>query len=174
MNIILIGYRGSGKTTVGRKLGAQLGKPFIDCDDLIIAAAGKSIRQIFADHGEEHFRDLESGAIANIAGLTNHVIALGGGALGREANRAAVKSAASHVIYLHADPAELRRRIEADAQTSHNRPHLTPLGGGLEEITLLLEQREPIYKAAMTHELDVTNLSPEQAVEEIARLLKSR
>jgi shikimate kinase len=175
MGIILIGYRGSGKTTVGRRLARRIGRPFVDLDDLIVAAAGKSIRQIFADHGEAHFRDLESRALAEAAGFAEHVIAMGGGALGRPENRAAIAAsiaAAKHqVIYLRCDPAELLRRIKSDPATAANRPSLTALGGGIDEVRKLAEERDPIYRLAMTHEIDVTRLSPEQVVEAAAKLL---
>jgi shikimate kinase len=171
MNIVLIGYRGSGKTTVGRLLGERLGRNFVDCDDLIVAEAGKPIRAIFADHGEELFRELETRGIQKIGKLRNHVVALGGGALGREENRRLLKQSASHVIFLRCEPAELLRRIESDAGTTDNRPNLTSLGGGIHEITLLLGQREPIYASAKTAELDVTHLTPQQAVERIEKML---
>jgi shikimate kinase len=174
VSIILIGYRGSGKTTVGRKLAKRLGKEFVDADDLVVRAAGQSIREIFAQHGEERFRDLEAEAVSQLAGkeFDNHVIALGGGALGRPENRKTLSGKNHRIIHLRCDPAELLNRINADAMTSDNRPPLTNLGGGLEEIQKLLRQREPIYTSIMTAELDVTRLSPDQAVAEIARLLE--
>jgi shikimate kinase len=172
MSIILIGYRGSGKTTVGKKLAERLGKKFADADDLIIHAAGKSIRKIFAQHGEAHFRDLETQTIRELADRKDHVIALGGGALGRLENRQAFSGKHHQIIYLRCDAAELLNRINADAGTSDNRPPLTDLGGGLEEIQKLLRQREPIYRGIMTAELDVTRLSPDQAALEIERLLE--
>jgi shikimate kinase len=158
MSIVLAGYRGSGKTTVGRLLAERLELPFVDCDALIVRRAGKSIREIFAQQGEAEFRRLETQIVGELATLNDHVIALGGGAL-------------VSVIYLRCHPSELLRRISADTATSDNRPNLTDLGGGLVEIETLLAQREPIYKAAMTAELDVTHLTPSQAVEHIVRIL---
>jgi shikimate kinase len=172
MSIILIGYRGSGKTTVGRKLADRLGRKFVDADDLIIRDAGLSIRQIFARFGESHFRDLETKTIGQLAEYQDHVIALGGGALGRVENRQALSGKNHQIIHLRCQAAELLNRINADSGTSDNRPALTDLGGGLEEIQKLLRQREPIYTGMMTAELDVTHLSPDQAALEIARLLE--
>jgi shikimate kinase len=171
MSIFLTGYRGSGKTTVGRKLADKLWLKFIDGDDLIVARAGKSIREIFAQDGEPFFRDLESQVVRELSQVNDHVIALGAGAFVREENRTAIKSDNHQVIYLRCDAQELHRRIIGDAGTSDNRPALTSLGGGLEEIQSLLSQREPIYRAAMTAELDVTHLSPDEAVVYIVRLL---
>jgi shikimate kinase len=171
MSIVLTGYRGSGKTTVGRKLAEKLWQKFVDCDDLIVARAGKSIRAIFAEQGEPYFRDLETAAIQQAAALEDHVIALGAGALGRAENLAAIKGQNHRIIYLRCEPEELHRRITSDAATSDNRPALTPLGGSLEEIRTVLSQREPIYRAAMNAELDVTHLTPDEAVIYIVRLL---
>jgi shikimate kinase len=172
MGIVLIGYRGSGKTTVGRLLAGRLGRTFVDCDEVIVSRHGKSIREIFSAGGEEAFRKLETSVIAELAAKTDHVIAVGGGAALREENRRAL--AEHFVVYLRCDPGVLLRRIEDDPATSDNRPNLTGLGGGIEEIEALLRRREPIYRAAMNVELDVTNLSVEQAAEEIARLISGK
>jgi len=171
MSIVLIGYRGSGKTTIGKRLADRLWQPFVDVDDLIVKNAGKSIRDIFEKHGEPHFRDLEQQAVAEVCKLSEHVIGLGGGTLGRDANRKAIKDAGHKVIYLKCDPAELHKRISADPQTAETRPNLTSLGGGIDEIRKLLAEREPLYRQMMTAELDVTKLAPEEAVVYIARMV---
>src|SRR5688572_30506661 len=87
MNLFLIGYRGSGKTTVARALGELLRWPWLDADVELERRAGKSIQQIFADDGEGAFRDLESAVVADLARLDRHVLALGGGAVMRDENR---------------------------------------------------------------------------------------
>src|SRR5947209_12500962 len=81
--IFLIGYRGSGKSTVGPRLAAALGWDFVDADDLIEARAGRSIAAIFASEGETGFRDRESAMLRELAGRGRHVIATGGGIVGR-------------------------------------------------------------------------------------------
>ena len=171
MSIVLIGYRGCGKTTVGRKLADRLWQTFVDTDELVVRKAVKSIKEIFEQDGEAAFRDIESQVVRDVALLEDHVIALGGGSLGREENRRAVKGAGHKLIYLKCDPEELHRRIHADPQTADARPSLTALGGGIEEIRTILAEREPVYRGAMTAELDVTHLSPEDAVVYIVRLL---
>jgi shikimate kinase len=170
-NIVLIGYRGSGKTILGPKLAARLRLGFVDTDALIVGRAGKSIKEIFEREGEERFRDLESDAVTQVMGLADHVIALGGGALGRESNRQAIRAAQSRVVYLRCEPEELWRRIQADPQTAAMRPSLSHLAGSLEEVRHLLSRREPIYRQMKRHELDVTRLSPDEAVIQLAALL---
>jgi shikimate kinase len=170
MSIVLIGYRGSGKTTIGRRLADRLWWPFVDTDDLVVKAAGKSIADIFEQHGEKRFRDLEAEAVKEVAKLQEHVISLGGGAVLRRENVEILRKAEHKLVYLKCDPAELYKRIQADPDTASRRPNLTP-AGGLEEITTLLAEREPLYRAAMTAELDVTNQSASDAVVYITRLV---
>lgn len=171
MSVFLIGYRGSGKTTTGAKLADRLWQSFADSDGLVVRRAGKSIRDIFEQDGEAAFRDHETAVVRELAGLADHVVALGGGALGREENRQAVAAGGHKVIYLRCDPAELQRRIRADPQTAATRPSLTALGGSLAEIETLLAAREPVYRACMTAELDVTRLTPDEACVYIARMI---
>lgn len=172
MGIVLVGYRGSGKSTIGRRLADRLGRPFIDVDVLIVARAGKTIKEIFADHGEQFFRDIEASVVADVSQLSDHVIGFGGGSLGREENRVAIKAAGHSVIYLKCEPDELFKRIQADTKSLATRPNLTALGGGIEEITKMLGEREPLYRAAMHAEVDVTRLTPDQAVAQIIELLQ--
>jgi shikimate kinase len=171
MSIVLIGYRGSGKTTIGQKLADRLLQTLVDTDALVVQRAGKSIKEIFDQHGEPHFRDLESLVVREVAALQDVVISLGGGAVLREENRKALQEAGHKIIYLKCDPEELHRRIQADASTSLMRPNLTEHAGGQEEIEKVLAEREPVYRSFKTAELDVTNLSPEEAVVYLVRLL---
>ncbi len=171
MSIFLIGYRGSGKTTIGRRLADQLWQQFLDSDELIVRQAGKTIREIFDQDGEPAFRAIEAMVVRDLARLGDHVISLGGGAVLREENRSALKEGAHKVVYLRCEPETLLRRILADPSTANSRPHLTGLGGTLEEIRSLLAVREPLYREAMTAELDVTNLTPDEAVVYISRML---
>jgi shikimate kinase len=171
MSIVLIGYRGSGKTTTGQKLADRLWQDLVDTDKLIVKKAGKSIKEIFETEGEMRFRDLESEVLREVLKLQDVVISLGGGAVMREANRQALKDAGHKIVYLKCDPEVLHQRIQADASTSMMRPNLTHLSGGQAEIEHVLGEREPIYRSLATAELDVTNLSVEDAVVYIVRLL---
>ena len=170
MSIVLIGARGSGKSTIGRKLADRLWQSFIDVDEQIIRRAGKNIRDIFEQDGEERFRQFETEVIKEASHLPDHVIALGGGSLMREENRMALKEGGHKLIYLRCDPKELARRIKADPTSGATRPSLTQFGGGIEEIEFLLALREAIYRECMHAELDVTNLSPDEAVVYIVRM----
>jgi shikimate kinase len=171
MSVILIGYRGSGKTTVGKRLADRLWQKFVDTDELIVKAAGRSIREIFEHEGEPRFRDLETDALKQALALIDHVVALGGGAVLREENRKMIKQATSKRIYFRCEPQVLLKRIQGDAQSGLTRPSLTQLGGGIDEIRQLVAQREPLYREVMTAELDVTNLTPDEALVYVTRLL---
>ena len=167
MSIVLIGYRGSGKTTIGRVLAKRLGLTFVDSDILIVEGAGMSIRDIFEKYGAAHFRELEENVVALALSLQDHVIALGGGALDRPGNREALAASGHRVVYLQCAAEELHRRISADPQSAAARPGLTALDA-LAEVRHLLARREPIYRQAMHVPLEVTRLSPDQAAQRIA------
>ncbi|HEX2971113.1 MAG TPA: shikimate kinase [Tepidisphaeraceae bacterium] len=171
MNVALIGYRGCGKTTIGRRLADRLWEKFIDVDDQIVAKAGKSIKDIFAQDGEAHFRDLETQVLQDIAPLKDHVLGLGGGSIIREQNRQLLRAWADKIIYLKCDARILHRRIEKDPRSADMRPNLTQLGGGLAEIEAKLAEREALYREVKDIELDVSNLSEEEAVAYIGRFL---
>jgi shikimate kinase len=165
MNLILFGYRGCGKTTLGRKLAAQLWKDFVDGDAQVRKCFDdRTIKDIWATDGEPAFREAEARVTAELCTLKNHVIALGGGALMHPAARQAVKDAPdAKRIYLECTAEELNRRIHADASTLSQRPDMTPLGGGIEEIEHLLEQRDPVYREVADHVFNVTHTNPDEA-----------
>jgi shikimate kinase len=171
MSTVLIGYRGSGKTTIGKRLADRLWQSFVDTDERVVARAGKSIKEIFAQDGEPRFRELEAEAVREALGLQDHVIALGGGTTMRPETREALKKSGHRVVYLKCAPEVLHQRIAQDPETAASRPNLTSLGGGVDEIAKVLDEREPVYRQVMHAELDVTHLTPEEAVVYIVRLL---
>src|SRR6185503_7732340 len=142
MSIVLIGYRGSGKTSIGKRLADRLWQKCIDTDEMVVAKAGKSIADIFQQDGEAKFRALETESVKEAAAINEVVIALGGGAPLREENRRAIKDAGHRVVYLKCEPEELLKRINSDPMTGELRPHLTALGGGIDEINKVLAERE--------------------------------
>jgi shikimate kinase len=170
-SIFLIGYRATGKTTVAQLLAERLGRDWIDADDEIERRAGKSIADIFAEDGEQAFRDLEAEVVAELCRWRRAVVALGGGAVLSEANRTAIRLAGV-VVWLTATIDTLQRRLAADASTSSRRPNLTT-SGGRAEIETVLATREPIYRACATFEVDTEDKAPAEIVDEILGRLGS-
>jgi shikimate kinase len=161
----LIGYRGTGKSTIARELAARLGFDCIDSDDEIERRAGKPIAAIFADDGETSFRKLESVVVAELCKLKRHVVALGGGAVVSEVNRIAVRRAGL-VIWLKAPVEVLAERLAADESTGSRRPNLTA-AGRINEIEAVLATREPIYRSCSTFEVETEGKTPSEIVDEI-------
>ena len=162
--LYLIGYRGTGKSTVARVVAARLGRPWCDADQLLEQTHGKSIRQIFADEGEAGFRAKEAAILQGLSTRTTSVIATGGGVVLLPENRALLKQ--GHVVWLQAAPEAIWRRLQADAATAERRPNLAQ--GGMAEIEQLLTQREPFYRECAQHVVDATSASPEAIADDIA------
>ncbi|MFQ5489563.1 MAG: shikimate kinase [Phycisphaerae bacterium] len=162
-NIVLIGYRGCGKSTVGQRLAQRLGRPFVDTDELIEQEAGMSIADIFAAEGQVGFRGREVAVIERIARQTGQVIAVGGGAVTDPRNAQRLKAGGT-LIWLTAPADVLWQRIERDSATYASRPDLTATGG-LAEVRQVLADREPIYRALADLVLDTQGQSIEQIVE---------
>ncbi len=171
MNVALIGYRGTGKTTVAKHLADRLGWTVVDTDELIELRAGKSIKMIFDEDGEICFRDLEVDVIRQSVEKSRQVLALGGGAVLREETRQVL--AACHVIWLQADAQTLAARISGDPVSGSRRPNLTS-AGGIAEIQQLLAQRQPVYQETADYAVDTSGKSPEQLADEIVSLLKDQ
>ena len=165
MHLILIGFRGSGKTTIAEHLAARLELPMVDADDQVEQLAGKSIAELFRDEGEPHFRDLESQVLAEICGREPHVVATGGGAILREENRQAL-IAAGQVVWLRVLPATAHQRIHGDPLSADRRPNLKG-SGDLTEIQELLALRDPIYGQSAHLAVDTELRDPAELAEEI-------
>jgi shikimate kinase len=165
VNLVLVGYRGSGKTTVGSILAARLGWTFIDLDDVVLKRTGKSIAEIFAQEGEPGFRQREREAIKSLEKVRRHVIALGGGAVTEPNVRVSAKRIGK-VVWLRAPAAVLWGRISRDPSTLQNRPDLTP-AGGLVEVEEVLRQREPLYRGTANHWVDTFPGTPEAVADSI-------
>lgn len=154
-NIALVGFMGTGKTSVGQRLAERLKMPLIDTDDVIKQDGGIAIADIFARHGELYFRDLESVAVRKVADLDNHVISTGGGVVLRTSNMEMLKR--NGVVFcLTATPEEIWQRVRHQT----HRPLLqTP--NPLAKIRQLLTERAPYYAHA-NYGISTTGLSVEQ------------
>jgi len=138
--IALVGLPGAGKSAVGRRLGQRLGIPFIDADHEIELRIGCSIRDFFDREGESAFRDIEQKVIADLASDAQGVLATGGGAVLREANRQQLHGH-FHVIYLRSSPEDLFRRLRHDVK----RP-LLQVADPLGRLRELHDARDPFYR----------------------------
>ena len=158
MNVVLTGLRGSGKSTIGRALARLLGYGFRDTDRDIVRRAGMSINDIVAQHGWDHFRALERQMVAEVAGIQEHVIAAGGGALINEDSARVIKEN-SVVVLLVCDLPVLAARI---ARHSH-RPSLTGQGPAEAEIAQVWQARRERYHAVADLTYDVSAQSGNEA-----------
>ena len=142
-SIVLVGMMGSGKSTIGRRLGARLHIPFLDADhEIEIAHAGMTVSEIFAQHGEPYFRDGEARVIARLLEAGPSVIATGGGAFMREETRARIHDKAVS-IWLQADGDIILRRVKRRA----DRP-LLQTADPAATIARLIDERSPFYQLA--------------------------
>lgn len=157
-NIVLIGFMGCGKTTVGRELQHRLGYPLVDMDHVIELRTGKSISEIFATQGEAAFRDMETNLLQELQDPTapRRIISTGGGVIGREENRALLKDL-GYVVWLHAPTSVILDR------TSKNRSRpLLQTEDPAAIIQALLEERMPLYQSAAHLKLDTAGLCSDE------------
>jgi shikimate kinase len=168
MNVVLIGFRGSGKSTVGRALAERLGREFIDCDDVLEKRAGISIREIFEKMGESHFRTLESQIIGEVSALDGKVVATGGGAALKYQNMQVFKRNGGRIFFLEVGPETAFRRIQADASSRTRRPALTDQDP-MTEVKEQIEFRRPYYVNGADVVVAADGKSVEDLVKEILR-----
>ena len=166
MNLILIGYRGTGKSTVGEILAKRLKLRLVNLDERIAAKAGKRIPEIVEQRGWEHFRDLESEVVAEAVKDDGQVLDCGGGVILREKNTALLKKA-GQVFWLQASIPTIVARIQNGAE----RPSLTGKSF-TDEVADVLREREPRYRAAADHVVDTEGKTPERVAEEIVLLFQ--
>ena len=166
MNLYLIGYRGSGKSTVAPLIGELLQRPVIDTDQQIEILTGQTIAEIFAESGEAGFRQWETSVLQAHAADGQSVVSLGGGAPTVEDNRRLIRQTGKTAL-LSAPAEVLWARICADSRSASTRPGLTDLDG-FEEVTKVLEQRAEIYSNCADYTIDTSNITPEQIAADIA------
>jgi shikimate kinase len=167
MNIVLIGYRGTGKSAVGKLVAEALGMKCISMDARIVEKAGMSIPDIVEKHGWTAFRDMESEVARELAKVDNIVIDSGGGVIERPENIDTLQ-ANSRIVWLRASVGAIVSRIQGDTE----RPSLTGGKSFTEEVAEVLELRAPKYKSAAQYAIDTDQLTPEQIADRIIEIWK--
>jgi shikimate kinase len=166
MNVVLIGYRGTGKSTVGKIVATRLGRILVSTDAEIVKLVGQSIPEIVKNNGWEYFRDLEAKVCQEFAGRTGLVIDTGGGAILRSRNVEVLKETGT-LFWLTASVNTITERIGQDSQ----RPSLTGDKSFVDEIQDVLRERTPKYQAAADYVIETDGRSAPQVADEIlARL----
>lgn len=163
MNIVLIGYRGTGKSHVAQLLGTRFGRKVVSMDEEIVKSAGMSIPAIVEKDGWPKFRDMETAEARKLAGLDRLIIDCGGGVIERPENIEILQQN-GRVFWLQASVESIVARIEKDNQ----RPALVAEKTFTEEVAEVLERRTPLYQAAAHHAINTDNRTPQQVVDLIA------
>jgi shikimate kinase len=170
MNVYLIGYRCSGKTTLGKALSRCMQRPFIDTDDEIVHANGMTIQQMVAEKGWAFFRRQERRVIETACRHRKTVVATGGGAVLDSRNVADLRASGT-VVWLRSRPQTIKKWILADPASETQRPALTS-EAVFDEIDATLAERTPLYQAAMHFAVDTDDFNVPALVQEIMQKLK--
>jgi shikimate kinase len=166
MNIVLIGYRGTGKSTLGKTLAARLGRELVSTDAEIVKRTKQSIPEIVARHGWEYFRDIESAVCRDFGARDQLVVDTGGGAILRPQNVEALKRNGK-LIWLTATVETISARIGGDTQ----RPSLTGSKSFVEEISEVLRDRTPSYEAAADHVIHTDGRPIQELAEAVLKMM---
>ncbi|WP_038057135.1 shikimate kinase AroL [Thermodesulfobacterium hydrogeniphilum] len=169
--IILIGFRCSGKTTIGKKLAEALNWEFLDLDIEIQKKIGKTIKKMVEEFGWQFFRDLEKKEMQSLVNIKNTVVALGGGAVLHEEEMKRLKEKGI-IIWLYAPFETILKRIKEDKKTEFQRPALTEKSLE-EEIKTILKEREPLYKNFSHIKIDTSKEPAEKIIEKIIKEVSS-
>ena len=169
-NLVLIGYRATGKTEVGGLLAQRFGLPLVDLDQALEAEMGRSITELVAAKGWPEFRRREKEMVARYGRDGGRVIASGGGVV-LDLENVAVLRQNGVVVWLQADVATIRARLSGDQVQEAQRPSLTG-GGTLDEVAEVLKAREPLYRAAAHVVIDTAGQSIDQVVEKVLTAIK--
>jgi shikimate kinase len=168
-NVFLIGYRCTGKSSVGRLLSAKLGWPFIDTDSLLVSESGRSIKQIVETEGWETFRKMEHAIVEQVCALQQRIVATGGGVVLDAANVERMKKS-GRLFWLRATPQTITKRMLQDTDTETFRPALTAKDS-IAEIEETLLERESYYRRAMDFSVDTDDRQIDEVCNVIIRQL---
>jgi len=168
-NIFLIGYRCTGKTSVGKLLAAKLGRPIIDTDSLLVSESGISIKEIVEKHGWETFRKMEHAILNQVCILERRVVATGGGVVLDETNVNLMKKN-GRIVWMKALSETIKSRMVLDQNTDTFRPSLTSKDSFTEIEETLLE-RDPLYRQAMDFCVKTDKRSVDEVCDEIVERL---
>lgn len=160
-NVVLVGFMGTGKSSVGKLVAHRLGFQFVDNDSIVVERAGMEITEIFAKHGEARFREYETRALESIGHLNRCVVSTGGGAVLREENRAILQRIGL-VVQLTA-----REEVIYDRVARNTKRPLLSTDNPRETISKMLAQRKEAYTAASQVTVDTSDLTREQAAEAV-------
>lgn len=169
MNVILIGYRATGKSTIARHLAKKLKMAFVDTDALIEEAAGKSIKDLIAERGWPAFREKEKEAVLSLSDRNLCIIATGGGVILAEDNRTRLQEAGI-VVYLKTPLSDILERLERDGERGEKRPRFTD--GRLDAETVAeMNRRAPLYEACAHFTVDTDGKSVVRVTDDIYEYL---
>lgn len=169
MIIYLIGYRCTGKTSVGKKLAKKFGWPFVDADLALVEKYQTTISEIVSTQGWDSFREKETLVLKTLSNLDNHVIATGGGVILKKENVECMKKSGV-IIWLKANRENIKKRMLEDQNTQDQRPSLTSKKLD-DEIKETLSSRNPLYEDAMKFSVDTDDLSVDGVCETIIQRL---
>jgi len=169
-NVFLIGFRCTGKTSVGQMLSTRLGWGFVDTDSLLVSENGLSIKEIVGSHGWETFRKMEQAVVEQVCMLHHRVVATGGGVVLNDANVKLMKSN-GRLVWLKATPKTIKARMMQDQDTEVFRPSLTAKDS-FSEIEETLTERNPIYNSAMDFDVQTDGRRIDEISDTILRQLR--
>ena len=166
-NLVLVGFMGSGKSSVGRILSSLTGFALVDTDTLVAQEAGQTIPAIFKQHGEEHFRALETKALESLVGRIGLIVATGGGAITVAENRKLLPQIGP-VVWLDASPEHLYQRVK------HSKRPLLQTVDPQKTVEELYKAREPLSRDAATGRVDSSRLTHRQTAEAVLAQLRAK
>lgn len=172
MNIFLIGYRGTGKSTVGKRLSSRLELTFVDADRELVDLAGEEISEMVRTKGWPFFRQLEKEILGQICRREQVLCATGGGVVLDDENIRMMKESGV-LVWLRADSATIRNRMKMDPSSDLFRPGLTGRGA-FDEIASVLSERTPLYEKAADLKVDTGGISIDAVVSGIIRKLEKK